>query len=433
MSVTDLADSDVRSQPPLPGWAAFLCVSLMFFFLNLATFQTLGVVLFKMVAELSWSQTAAGSSFVFLGLACGLMSPLPALTIRKFGSRATLCIGSIVLAAGFWLCANGDTLVSFYIAMTMIGAGFSFSGTVPGVYLIAGWFEKYSSRAIGFYFMFGALGAAFGPPIVDWIVKELGWRGHWTAMAVVAGLLGVICLLLVRDRASDATAGSKQKAGAGTPDPQSWTPRQAMMTRQFILVAAAMTGTMACVLTLSSMVIRHLVDHGATPTSAAFIFGILGLVATFVKAAAGWACEKIRPETIAAVGLLLQMVGNILFAFAASPAVQLLAAIAFGAGWGFTYVAGPVLLIRYFGRTVGPRILSGVWLATTLSAAGPLVAGLVADRWGSFTPIFYGLGGVMLVLALPVWLMRMPVFAATGGDAAAPEAGNAGTVLRNPA
>jgi MFS family permease len=127
------------------------------------------------------------------------------------------------------------------------------------------------------------------------------------------------------------------------------------------------------------------------------------------------------------------MVGNILFAFAASPAVQLLAAIAFGAGWGFTYVAGPVLLIRYFGRTVGPRILSGVWLATTLSAAGPLVAGLVADRWGSFTPIFYGLGGVMLVLALPVWLMRMPVFAATGGDAAAPEAGNAGTVLRNPA
>lgn len=39
----------------------------------------------------------------------------------------------------------------------------------------------------------------------------------------------------------------------------------------------------------------------------------------------------------------------------------------------------------------------------------------------------------MLVLALPVWLMRMPIFAATGGDAGAPEAGNTGAVLRNPA
>lgn len=426
-------DSGVKSQPPLLGWLAFFCVSMMFFFLNLATFQTLGVVLFKMVAELSWSQTAAGSSFVFLGLACGLMSPLPALTIRRFGSRATLCIGAILLAAGFWLCANGDTLVTFYIAMTMIGAGFSFSGTVPGVYLIAGWFEKYSSRAIGFYFMFGALGAAFGPPIVDWIVHELGWRGHWTAMALVAGVLGAICLFLVRDVASDASANVSKNQAAGAPDAQSWTPRQAMMTRQFLLIAAVMTGTMACVLTLSSMVIRHLVDLGATPTSAAFVFGILGLVATFVKAAAGWACEKIRPEAIAAVGLLLQMIGNIFFAFAASPAVQLLAAVAFGAGWGLAYVAGPVLLIRYFGRTVGPRILSGVWLATTLSAAGPLVAGLVADRWGTFTPVFYILGGVMLVLALPVWLMRMPVFAPSAGNAAVPDAGSPPEILRNPA
>ncbi len=426
-------DSGATSQPPLPGWLAFFCVSLMFFFLNLATFQTLGVVLFKMVAELSWSQTAAGSSFVFLGLACGLMSPLPALTIRKFGSRATLCIGALLLAAGFWLCANGDTLVTFYIAMTVIGAGFSFSGTVPGVYLIAGWFEKYSSRAIGFYFMFGALGAAFGPPIVDWIVHELGWRGHWTTMALVAGVLGVICLLLVRDVASDTATGVKKNEIAGEVAAQSWTPRQAMMTSQFILIAAIMTGTMACVLTLSSMVIRHLVDLGATPTSAAFVFGILGLVATFVKAAAGWSCEKVRPEAIAAIGLLLQMTGSVLFAFAASPVVQLLAAIAFGAGWGLAYVAGPVLLIRYFGRTVGPRILSGVWLATTLSAAGPLVAGLIADRWGTFAPAFYVLAGLMLVLALPVWRMRMPVFTPLAGDAAAPEAGNPREALRNPA
>src|ERR1700740_323333 len=88
---------------PLGKWLMFGAVSLAFFFLNMATFTSLGVVLFTMEAELHWSITAAVSSFTFLGFACGLSSPLPGMTMRSWGSRPTVCIGGGLLAVGFYL------------------------------------------------------------------------------------------------------------------------------------------------------------------------------------------------------------------------------------------------------------------------------------------------------------------------------------------
>src|SRR5271154_5244533 len=75
--------SDQRSFPNRT--CVFAAVSLIFFFLNVATFTSLGVVLYAMLSELHWSMTAAGFSFTLLGLACGLSSPLPALTMKWIG------------------------------------------------------------------------------------------------------------------------------------------------------------------------------------------------------------------------------------------------------------------------------------------------------------------------------------------------------------
>ena len=68
-------------------WLVLVAVSLIFFFLNGATFASLGVVLFSMIKDLHWSQTAAGVSFSLLGIACGVASPLPALLLKRIGLR----------------------------------------------------------------------------------------------------------------------------------------------------------------------------------------------------------------------------------------------------------------------------------------------------------------------------------------------------------
>jgi MFS family permease len=408
----------------LNKWLVFGAVSLAFFFLNLSTFTSLGVVLYTMVAELHWSMTAAGFSFTLLGLACGLSSPLPALTLRWLGSRATVCMGATLLFLGFFLASVSHSLLSFYVAMVLLGSGYSLAGNVPAIALIAGWFTCGSARTIGLYLMLGALGAAFGPPIVEAIVSGSGgWRGYWQVMAFMAAGIGVVCLLFVRD-AHPAPESLPEVCPETCVDVQGceiacskkhveatvvWTSRQAIFTPQFLLVAASMAATMACVTTNSSTLVSHLVKLGTTSGQAAIMLSVIAITATVVKGVAGRLCEKFPPTYLLGGGLLFQAVGTLAFGFADTAALQYASAIAFGTGWGLSYVAATVVLLEYFGPTTGSRVLSVVWFLTTVAAAGPVAAGMIADRYGTFAPIFIFYAGMLVVLAVPVFLMRGPV------------------------
>jgi MFS family permease len=332
----------------------------------------------------------------------------------RIGGRPTVFIGSILLVIGFVLCARSHSLFSFYVAMTFLGIGYSFAGNVPGVYLITGWFKHQYARVIGYYLTLGALGASVAPPIVNEIVRRVGWRGHWLVMAVTAGAIGVICLLLIREAKSKANVSEAAAAPAiAVADPahvaqHDWTPRQAIFTPQFMLIAAAMASTMACVTTISAIDVFHFVKLGDTTTQAALVLSAVGATATVVKAGSGWLSEKIRPVFIVSVGLVLQAAGFALMAIAATHFEQFVSAVAFGTGWGLTYVAGTVVLVDYFGGQTGSKILSIVWFLTSIAAGGPPLAGWIADNYGTFAPIFYVFAVLSFALALPIWFMQRP-------------------------
>ncbi len=397
----------------------FGAASLAFFFLNMSTFTALGVVLFTMVADLHWSMTSAGFSFSLLGIASGLTSPLGAVAMRWMGGRGAIVAGCVCLLGGFALAAVSHGIGTFYVAMVLLGLGYSLAGNVVGIFLIAGWFTRNSARVIGMYLMLGALGAAAGPPLVQAIVADYGWRGQWRAMALLALLVGIACLVLIRtpprvvassaDRATSRYAADRREFG--------WAPRAAILTPQFMLIAAAMTMTMACVTTFSNDTVTHLVRMGATPQGAALVMSAMALTATLVKGAAGRLCESISPTVVLAVGLVLQAVGEVLLARADSRLLGYAGAFGFGTGWGFAYVAGTVVMLEYFGAVTGSKILSIVWLLTTVAAVGPIAAGMIADRTGSFSPIFNIYAGLLLVLAVPTLMMREPAPRARAAEA----------------
>jgi cyanate permease len=77
----------------------------------------------------------------------------------------------------------------------------------------------------------------------------------------------------------------------------------------------------------------------------------------------------------------------------------------FGVGWSVTILAGTVLLIRYFGSRGGTAAQSTIWTVAGLATAGPYVAGLIADRTGSFVSSLTLLGLLLLPVALASLVM----------------------------
>ncbi|CAN5226831.1 MFS transporter [soil metagenome] len=388
-------------------WWVLVAVSLMFFFISGSTFSSLGVALFWMKQDLHWTQTEAGASFSVLGLACCLSSLLPMAMINRIGSRWTLMFGGFMLAAGFLVAYLAQGLAVFLVATALLGIGFSLTANIPGVYLLARWFPERSGRIIGVYLMIGASGGVVGPPLAQAVIAGGDWRSLWMMLTIVAALLAFVCLVLIRDDAKvDPSAPVLPTVAAVA---EGWRYRDAVLTPQFALLALAMVITETCVTVLHSAGVIHFAKLGMPAEFAALMLSMQAFMATAAKGLSGWLGDWIDPKLLLTVGLLLQGAGMILLGVADTHALSYAFAVAFGIGWGTAYLTITILLINYFGPNTGSAVMSLVWLLTALAALGPAGAGMLADRFGSFTPFFVTSGIVLLPIALAALLMKRPV------------------------
>lgn len=368
--------------------------SLGFFFVTATTFTSLGYVLYTMVAELGWSKAAAGFSFSLLGLACGLASPLPPLLMKSIGTRLTMFAGCLVLAAGFLIASQIEHLTLFFVATTLMGIGFSLVAPSPAVYLLATWFPRTSARMIGFYFMAGAAGGIAGPLIVGAIVGMTGdWRLHWLVMAISAFVLGLICLVCIRDAVKvesvEQVKGASYEQGGHEQDAPAqkslWTVRQALRTPSFLILALVMTVVQTAVTSAHSILVAHIANLGEGAAPGAIAMSLLAFAGTGAKGLTGTLCERIDPRRILIAGLALQALAMALLWSASLVMVATAAATLFGLGWGMAWLSAHILLLRYFGAGIAGDMTAMATTATTFAVLGPILAGRIADVTGGYS------------------------------------------------
>jgi MFS family permease len=405
-------------EPELRRWAILAVASLLFFFITAATFSSLGGVLYVMSSELRWSQSAIGTCYAILGLTCGLSSPLPAFLMRRLGTCATMTAGAGVLAAGFLLATLAHGLPVLMVATGLLGLGFTLTANIPGVYLLASWFPGSTPRVMGAYFMAGGMGAVAGPPLINALVQAAGWRVHWLLMTLIAAGLAVLSGLIVRDRAPRDAGTADTRTGDGVPDAAGvWSPRAALLTRQFLIVALTMLVVQTVLTTVHGMIVTHLAGLGASTAFGSLVMSILGATDALAKGAAGPLCARVGAQRMALAGILALAVSLGLLPFAASPLVACAFGVLLGAAGGATWLALHLLLLEYFGRALAAEMVSSATLITTAAVVGPVAAGRTADVTGSFLPFFYMMAAVLLANLVLGATLRPPRPAATSAMA----------------
>ena len=165
------------------AWLSLGLMSALFFVITATTFDSLGLVLPAMVADLHWTWTQAGLGYTLLGVFCGITATVPAFLIRRFSLRVNLLFGAAVMALAFVALGTTHGLWLYFAGTSLAGLGFTLLDTVPGTYLLARLFKR-PSVAIGFYFTVGGLGAAFAPLFYYGVLKLSGsWQDYWLSAA----------------------------------------------------------------------------------------------------------------------------------------------------------------------------------------------------------------------------------------------------------
>ena len=385
-------------------------MSLLYFLLSAGTFNALGVVLPVMVPALGMNWAQAGLGFTLLGVATGIASLVPAILIRRIGVSLTLIAGAILLAIGFSCLMLARDALPYHIGTTLIGFGYCFCGTVAGVHVISGLFER-PSTPIGIYFTLGGAGSVAGPLVFVAVQSWIGdWRAFWlicTVLALVAGAFAAI-----------VTRGSRVKRGgddATAVNPADWSVREALATPQYWLIVASYSICLTVNITIHSFAAQHFSERGLSHEAAASVISFGALISTIAAASAGVIGEKVHARWLMLGAQAARAIALAAIMLPQNWATLGTYAVMIGLGISFNYVSTAVLLRNYFGARANLVLYSTMCMVSTLAAAGPVIGGYVRDQSGHFLPVFATLAVVTAALIVVVLAMRPPTRANKAG------------------
>jgi MFS family permease len=130
----------------------------------------------------------------------------------------------------------------------------------------------------------------------------------------------------------------------------------------------------------------------------------------FIGVMCGWVIgEKFVKRKVAAVCMLMHMVGLLMLTYATSSAVLILSALVHGTAWGLRGPFMQAIRADYFGRASIGMIMGMSNLITVFgNIFGPIMAGALADWTGDYRVGFTILELMAGVGSLFFWMARRP-------------------------
>ncbi len=395
--------------PPFYGWVV---VGAAFFVLFMAYGSqfSFGVFFSALLEEFGWSRAALSGAFSLYAFAYSGFAFVSGGLTDRWGPRAVIAIGGVFLGAG-WIAMSFTTALwhpyVFYGAVAALGMSTAY---VPCGATVTRWFSRRRGLAAGLASAGGSLGAFVLPPLAQFLVSTVGWRWAYVIFgAAILVILNALAPLMKRDPES---VGLVPDGDLGPP-PQSvehshgedHTIVQALGSQAFWILFALFAATWLTVFTPLVHLVPLARGLGVDPMLAATLVSALGMAAVAGRLLLGTLSDRVGRRPALGVGLGLQVVAFLGFAVAGSLPGLYAASIAFGFSYGAISALMPAIVADFFGRKHAGGLV-GLLFATagSLAAFGPLGAGFIYDRTGSYGPAWMGSAALNVVaLGLLRW------------------------------
>src|SRR4029453_1612528 len=215
---------------------------------------SLSIFLQPMSESTGWSRTGISTAAMVNWLCMGIGAFLWGALSDRFGTRAGVLSGGLLLGFGLVTASRATTLGQFQVLFGVLVGLASGSFYTPLTATTTRWFTRNRSLAVALVSAGLGLGSTTVGPLARWIITNYDWRTAMLVLGDLAWLLIIPPAFLGREPAATTAAGSP--AAADVQDP-GLTVGQALRTPQFIAIAATY---FACCATHSGPIL-HMVTH----------------------------------------------------------------------------------------------------------------------------------------------------------------------------
>jgi MFS family permease len=349
--------------------------------------SSFGFFIQPMGRELAWGRDVFGLALALQNLLWGLGQPIAGAIADRFGSLRVILAGALLYAAGLLTMRYAATPLSLDLgAGVMIGFGLSgcsfnlvlsaFSKLLPpqqrGIALGAG-------TAAGSFGQF--LFAPFGVAMID----NFGWQAALTVFAALMLLIVPLSLALATP--------AQTSANVPAADQQSFKTAlaEAFGHRSYVLLVL---GFFTCGFQLAFITVHlpaYLSDRGVSAQTGGWVIAAIGLFNIIGSLSVGW-LQNIFPKRYILSAIYFTRALSII-AFISFP-ITTFSAIAFGAISGLTWLSTVPPTSALVALMFGTRWFSTLYGFAFVSHQvggflGVLLGGIVFEKFGSYTPIWW--------------------------------------------
>ncbi len=383
-------EGDLRLSPAVSSWRTPLVIIICGCAIGLLSFgprSSLGFFVQPMSRDLSWGRDVFGLALAVQNLLWGLGQPVAGAIADRFGVMRVMCVGAVLYAGGLLMMRYAATPLSLNIGAGVL-IGFGLSGCSFNLVLSA--FSKLlpperRGLALGAGTAAGSFGQFLFAPFGVAMIGSFGWQ---PALMVFAALMLLIVPLSFALATPPATS-----AHVPVADQQSFKTAlaEAFGHRSYVLLVL---GFFTCGFQLAFITVHlpaYLVDRGIPAQTGGWVIAAIGLFNIIGSLSVGWLQNRLPKRYILSAIYFTRALS--IMAFISFP-ITSFSAIMFGAITGLTWLSTVPPTSALVAIMFGTR-----WFATLYGFAfvshqvggflGVLLGGVVFEKFGSYTPIWW--------------------------------------------
>jgi MFS family permease len=383
-------EGELRLAPAAAIWRTPVVIIVCGCLIGMLTFgprSSFGFFMQPMSREFSWGRDVFGLALAIQNLLWGLGQPISGAIADRFGTLRVICVGALLYAAGLITMRYAATPLSLDLSAGVL-IGFGLAGCSFNLVLSA--FGKlvpveWRGIALGAGTAAGSFGQFVFAPFGVALLDNFGWQPALTVFA---------CLMLLVLPLSLALATPTTTTSAVAPSEQQsfrHALAEAFGHRSYVLLVL---GFFTCGFQLAFITVHlpaYLVDRGIPAQTGGWVIATIGLFNIIGSLSVGWLQNRLPKRYILSSIYFIRALSIV--AFISFP-ITTWSAIAFGVITGLTWLSTVPPTSSLVALMFGTR-----WLATLYGFAffshqvggflGVLLGGIVFERFGSYTPIWW--------------------------------------------
>jgi MFS family permease len=377
-----------------------------------------------MIHDVVMSRATLGWGFTILNLFVGFAAIVVAMSIVKYGLRATFVTGSAIIGLnalflGFYASKPWHYLVGFGVVN---GIGMSFATLVPVATGVTRWFRRYRGTMMGLALSASGISGFALSPLLDKMLRTGGgnWHVGWRIVACAMVVSGLIAFFFVREspeslgQTVDGLPEERQAQPSRTDalaTRHPWTAGEAYGTAAYWLVAiAGIAATFPYFLFIAHWV-ENLRGVGITPAKASWGLSLLTIGTLAGRWLGGILMDYLNARVVFVLGASIYLISSYLAIESRADTLTLayVASVLQGLAYGWTYSCSNTMIGHYYGPKAYPK-LSGMYILLTSGCASPAgaVGGKIFDVTGSYTKSFELDAALAIIAIVAIVFAAMP-------------------------